>query len=71
MNGMGVDEQSKHRLMRDLITMMVATFLPADDGNNSDDDDDDVEEKIAVAPILYDPIFQILEKKCCSINGRE
>ena len=26
MNGMGVDKESKHRLMRDLVTMMVITF---------------------------------------------
>ena len=49
MNSMDVDEESKHRLMKDSVTMMVATFLSTDNRDNSDDDDD-VEETSAFAP---------------------
>ena len=69
MNGMGVDEQSKDRLMKDLVTMMMATFPSGDDGNTSDDDDDDVEETNAVAPVQIDPIFQILEQNAAAATG--
>ena len=70
MNGMGVDQQSEDRLMKDLVTMMMATFPSGDDENNSDNDDDnDDEETNDVAHIQIDPIFQILEQNAAAATG--
>lgn len=60
MNGMGIDNQSKHKLMIDVVTMMMASFTSTEDADNSDDEDD--KEKLLLSLLQLILFFKLYNK---------